>query len=356
MRTHRLDHLGALAGQWDHLAATQALPSPFLRSWWLDHAAGGEPAIICCTDNDGALLGGAAFEIDRIGRGPASVERVRCLGQGGLAPDHLDVISVPGHRREVLGAVGRWLVGRERVIDLDGLAEGCELPFLLDAPVVTTTRAPFVALGEDDPVAALPGQLRNTIKRTLKRLEREGITARRIGPADSERALDTLLALHESRWDEDSEFTDGWDRFRAAARAGMSAEEVVIHELAGPDGLVIASELEIVAGGRASFYQAGRLTDREYRGSGSAMKAVTIRWARDLGCTDFDLLRGDEGYKADWTTGTRQLLRVRTGVGPLGVAAAGAMNTWVERAPAVAGAAQAVRSRLGGGADSSDTG
>ena len=47
---------------------------------------------MCCFDG-GQLVGGAAFEVGLFGPGPLKVQRVRFLGQGVLAPDHLDVIA-----------------------------------------------------------------------------------------------------------------------------------------------------------------------------------------------------------------------------------------------------------------------
>ena len=44
--------------------------------------------VIGCFAGD-ELVGGAAFEVDRVGRGPFGIELVRSVGQGVLAPDHL---------------------------------------------------------------------------------------------------------------------------------------------------------------------------------------------------------------------------------------------------------------------------
>ncbi len=341
MRLQRLDRLGDLGAQWDRIAARGALPSPFLRSWWVDNAAGAEPAILVCLDEDGALVGGAAFEIDTIGRGPLRVERVRCLGQGPLAPDHLDVVALAVHRREVLGAVGRWLRDGDRVIDLDGLSEHCELPFLLDAEVIERVPAPWVALEEEDPVARLPGRMRSNIKRGAKRLAKAGFEVRKVPSREADRALDALFDLHDSGWEDESGFSAGWERFRATARAGMLADEVVVHELTDGDR-VIASELEMIADDRAAFYQAGRLTDHDFRGSGSVLKAEVLRWARSSGMIELDLLRGAESYKDDWATAQRSVVRARTGVGPRGTAAAAAANTWKRQAPQL----DALRSKL----------
>jgi CelD/BcsL family acetyltransferase involved in cellulose biosynthesis len=70
-----------------------------------------------------------------------------------------------------------------------------------------------------------------------------------------------------------------------------------------------------VAGDRVAFYQAGRLTDHDLRGSGSVLKAEVVRWAAATGHGEFDFLRGAESYKDDWASSSRWVRRVRVGVG-----------------------------------------
>jgi CelD/BcsL family acetyltransferase involved in cellulose biosynthesis len=63
-------------------------------------------------------------------------------------------------------------------------------------------------------------------------------------------------------------------------------------------------------GGRASFYQSGRSTDPRWRGAGTIVFTDAIEAAIEAGCTEFDLLRGGETYKDDWSTGEREVVRV----------------------------------------------
>lgn len=302
--------VGTLSQQWDRLVDRQPHPSPFLKSWWIDNTASGELVVLCCFSGN-LLVGGAAFEVDTHGRGLLGVPRVRFAGQGVLAPDHMDLIADGDFRPAVTKAVARWLWDCRAMVDLDGLTPTCALPALLDLNIIERTPCPFMELDPStDPIAGVPGRLRSTIKRSGKRLAKSGFTTRRV-TSDIDGALKRLLDLHEQRWDDETEFASGWTRFSEAAAAGHAADEVVIHELTNEEGFVIASELELNAGSSSAFYQAGRLTDREYRGSGSVLKADVIRWAQDAGMNEFDLLRGDEGYKDDWSTGERNIIRAR---------------------------------------------
>ncbi len=325
--------LGDLASSWDDLAAAQPLPSPFLRSWWLEHAPAGELVVLCCFAG-GELVGGFPVERDRLRAGPLALERLRSPGQGVLAPDHFDVVAAEGHREAVTREVLAWLQRPgSRVVDLDGLAAGGSLAAALGDRVVERVGAPYADLPADpaEYLAARPGKLRSTIDRTARRLARSGAHHSEVAAEDGGRALDDLARLHEGRWADESAFLDGWDRFRRAALAGMAAGEVTIDEIADEDGVVVATELDLVVGGRVAFYQAGRDTSREWRGAGSVLRWEIVRRAVDAGAGEYDLLRGDEGYKADWAEHRRELVRCRWGVGPLGTAAIAA-GRWRSKA------------------------
>ncbi len=351
LRTVRLGSLGGLAVAWDDLAAGAEHPSPFLRSWWLDHAAAGESAIVCLLDDDG-LLGGAAFEVDRFGPG---IERVRCLGQGELAPDHLDVVALPDRQREVVDAVLAWLHrDGSRLVDLDGLRADGLLAGRLARHVIGRTSAPWASLrgdgGEPDGAAYLaerPGQVRSTVSRTRKRLQKSGCTVARVDADEVDRALDDLARLHDGRWGEHSGFLGAWARFRAAAAVGLARGEIWATEARTENGTVVATEWDLLTPTGVAFYQAGRSLDREWRGAGSVVRADVVLAATASGRDEYDLLRGDESYKQDWATATRELVRVRFGVGPSGRAVAAAAAAWRRVAPMVASA----RERIGRGSD-----
>lgn len=334
MQTRVVGQLGELAPDWDALVDRMPLPSPFLRSWWLEHVSSGEPLFVMVFDG-AELLGGAALQ--RSSR--SGTEWLQLLGSGPLEPDHLDLVAPVGRVADVQIAVREWL-GRQgsRVVDLAGVRPG---GWLIDAvpgfgSVTPLEVAPFATLPATSAeyLGSRPGRMRSTITRTAKRLAKSGVTLRIAAAADIDTSLSTLAALHDGRWGEASGFLDHWEQFAAAARAGAAVGEFVMHELVDASGIVIATEADFVLGGRTSFYQAGRLTDHEWRGSGSALRYDVIAAAIERGDREFDLLRGGESYKTDWADGRRGLVRIRRGIGPRGaaiVAAAGAnqrMQRW----------------------------
>lgn len=328
--------LGEHAAKWDALVDSMPLPSPFLRSWWLDHTAVGEPCLALAFDGD-ELVGGLALQRTL----KAGVEWLEALGAGPLEPDHLDLVASPERAPEVIGAIRSWLGHRgDCVVDLAGLRSAA---WALDAvpgwgEVTPLDPAPYLTLpaSAEEVLARLDGRMRSTVKRTAKRLAKAGIEHRAVDASSSAAEVDAALAalreLHDGRWGTQSGFLAAWAGFEAAARAGVAAGEVVVHQLVGPDGIV-AVEVELVVARRASFYQAGRRTDHELRGSGSVLRFDAIAASIAAGCVEFDLLRGDEEYKAAWADRRRTLWRLRRGIGPRGriVVAAARANVALQR-------------------------
>lgn len=345
--SHRVvENLEGVAAEWDALVERMPLPSPFLRSWWIDAmaaAVGADARIVLVYDGD-ELLGG--LPLQRSVRG--GVEVLAFLGTGPLEPDHLDVVAAPGREGRVAAEVARWLGRRgNRVIDLRGVADGSPLIDSVPGWGETTELevAPWVRLNvtADEYLAARGGRTRSTVRRTAKRLDAAGVRFEVVDSSDTvavEAALDTLAELHDGRWGDESGFLAAWPTFAAAARAGAAAGEVAFSQLVAADGRAIAIEVDFRVAGRTSFYQAGRLTDHDWRGSGSVLRWRIIEDAIDRGDHEFDLLRGGENYKTEWATDERRLLRIRRGVGPLGIAQV-----------AAARASAAIRPRLSRGGD-----
>src|ERR1700722_20035239 len=108
-------HLDGWASQWDQLVDSSPLPSPFLRSWWLDGTSGSGSHFLLVVD-DAQLLGGLALEQ----RHPAS--RIRVMGDGSLCPDHLDLLAAHGEEATVVSHLGEWLCRPGgRLFDLRGI-------------------------------------------------------------------------------------------------------------------------------------------------------------------------------------------------------------------------------------------
>lgn len=305
--------LGEHADAWDALVDQMDPPSPSLRSWWVDNAAIGEPVLLLVVDQ-GQLVGGLALQRWE----DHGCERIEMLGGGQLAPDHLDIVALPHDVDRVWGFVRAWLLRPgQRRIDLIGLRSGSRLLGVSPGGGEAIDPAPYVLLPESwtEYLDSRAGRVRSTITRTDKRLSKAGVTYRVVPAEEIASALEVFRELHDLRWSEESSFIEAWSAFDRAARAGAARDEVVISELVDSTGRVIASEVDFLVGGRLSFYQAGRVTEHDLRGSGSMLKARILAAAIDAGVTEFDLLRGAEPYKVEWADSERELMRVRCAIG-----------------------------------------
>lgn len=317
VRTEVRTSLGSLADQWDELVGLQPLPSPFLRSWWIENAVSGRAAIVCVLSGEG-LVGGAAFETHSWGPGILGLEKLTVAGGGLLAPDHIDLIAAPGQQAIVEREVLSWMLRPgNRLIELDGLAANGRLAALFSKDLTDTFDAPLAQLPRDiaDYLASRPGKVRSTIKRRTKQLDALGATFSTSTADDLDRAIRSFSELHDLRWAEESGFLDAFERFRAVVEAASAHGEVTINELRLESGETIAVEIDFRLGERVFFYQSGRRTEHEWRGCGTVLRWKIIEAAINDGVREYDMLRGSEPYKTEWATAQRTLSSHRHTVG-----------------------------------------
>ncbi len=301
------ESLGAVAPAWDELVSVAPLPSPFLRSWWLENTASPGSTYLLVLSGE-QLLGGLAVDRDvRLG-----VEHVRLMSSGDLGPDHLDLLAAPGSEAVVEAALSEWLARPGgRFIELEGIVEGARLEAVV-APMggrrwVGSSSAPWVELKGDfeEYRSSLPSRLRSSMSRTSSRLRGLGVRYHVAEPEESGEAIEWLRRLHTASWGSHSTFLPSFSRFAAAARIGIARGELRIHQLVAGDE-VIATQAWFELGERASFYQSGRnSTDAQWRGAGNVLHAFVAERAFDVGFKELDFLRGNEQYKLEWADRSR---------------------------------------------------
>ncbi len=192
--------LGSLEPAWDALVEHLPLPSPFLRSWWLEQTAGGVPHFLLVMDED-SLVGGLALQEERW----LGMSRLRVMGAGALCPDHLDAVALPDREEEVLAALAAWLRRPgSRVLDLEGVAGGSRLAAALPGRVrrKVIAVAPWAPLAADsaDWLRTRPRGFRATLRKATRRLEQEAVTHRVLRGASVDIALANLWRLHHTQW------------------------------------------------------------------------------------------------------------------------------------------------------------
>ncbi len=291
------------------------LPSPFLRSWWLQHTAGERPVFVLMVEGRD-LIGGLALDEDRM----LGVPRLRLQGAGALCPDHLDLVAAPGREAEVIEAIASWLsLKGSTVIDLEGLVTNARVRAALPPAVREDTMnvAPWAPAPSDftEWVSLLSSNLRKTMRTASRRLEEAGVSHKIVAdPASAAATLEALRRLHGSRWGRRSRFLCRFDDFAAAAMTGVEKGELVFHELSSAEQVVGVLACFEVAG-RASLYQWGFDPDPRWGGLGSVLLTRVFERSCALRLAEVDFLRGSEPYKQRFAPYARQVVRLRAAQG-----------------------------------------
>jgi CelD/BcsL family acetyltransferase involved in cellulose biosynthesis len=173
---------------------------------------------------------------------------------------------------------------------------------------------PYVALEGVDwegYLATRSGQFRSQVKRKMRSLERDHDVRLRRSQTAAEVSsdLDTLFELHDARWE---------DRRGASSMAGSTVRDLhrgfaaAAHErgwlrlyLLEVDGVAAAAWYGWHVGDRFSYYQAGFEPAWSRYSVGFLLLAETVREAIAEGAAEYDLLVGDEAFKARFATGVR---------------------------------------------------
>ena len=160
---------------------------------------------------------------------------------------------------------------------------------------------PVAGLSWEEYMAQRPGELRETVRRRLRRaaeLACEIITGPDIagGLADYER-------VYARSW----KVPEPFPRFNAVMMGHAAAHGALRLGLLREDGQAIAAQIWLVANGRAMVAKLGHDEARKKLSPGTVLTAHMIRHLLDIERVDvLDFGRGDDPYKAAWTTRREQ--------------------------------------------------
>jgi CelD/BcsL family acetyltransferase involved in cellulose biosynthesis len=244
--------LGAWRESWDELVERAPVPSPFLRSWWLE-TAGGVNLRFMLVVEDGVLIGGLAVERRR----RIGLSQYRFASSGVLCPDHLDLLCALGRLPSVASAVRAWLNRPgSRLLDLRGLVEDSALKAALDTARVTPIDvAPWEPLSGamSEYLGARSSGFRRQARTTRRRLAELGVQHHRVTAREFDLAMRDFRALHTARGDR-TELLAQVPRLEKALAAGLARGEIEIHVLrAGSDPVAVS--VSFLVAGRLSLYQ-----------------------------------------------------------------------------------------------------
>jgi len=248
------------------------------------------------------------------------------MGAGGVGSEYLDVIVTRAREEEAVAA----LVGRLReerlVLELNYVRPTASIPRLVSSlrgrgwrfVAEQTAISPFIDLSGhtwESYLGSLGSEHRYQFRRKLRNLERrfQVELVRVHDDRDRGAALKVLVDLHQLRW---------------AGRGGSNAlhappllafhEEFSRHALERGwlrlyllrlDGLPAAALYGFRYRDTFLFYQSGFDPTYSSHSVGMVLMGLAIREALQEGASEFDLLRGEEAYKAHWARGSRRMLR-----------------------------------------------
>lgn len=303
---------------WDRLAAHQRVPSPFLRTWWLEAVSGPRAAHLLLFDGP-TLVGGVPLVRRRL----PGLSLYRFAGQGPLCPDHLDALALPGREDDVIAALADWFTRPgHRAAVLQGLVEDSLLARAWPGAVTAIDVAPYGRLpsSADDYIKSLSGNFRHNIRRSQRRLDDAGAhawAASADGPFSVERAMDDFRQLQETR-EGRGHLVAALPTLNKAIAAGVASGEVRVDVIETSQDQPVAVCITFMIGDRVSLYQVARTLDHDYRGAGTAQVAAVVGSSITRGCQEFDMLRGPESYKTSFVGASRDVLALQATHGALG--------------------------------------
>jgi CelD/BcsL family acetyltransferase involved in cellulose biosynthesis len=326
--------LSGLRAEWQALfRASEA--APFL-SWewaaawqqWLGRSV--TPRVLTVREG-GRLVGLLALgeEERRLAGALLSARRLAFLGAGFGGADYLDVLALPGCGRDVAQAVGAHLArcGQFDVLELNdmaadsptvaalaeefGAASGCRFH------VAPRFFCPQVELADGWAATLKRSRRAENFKRRLRHFRaREGFAHRAVTrPDEATAALERFFVLHEARRAD----LGGSEATGHAALKDFHRDLVVRMAEAGllrfdelwAEGACRASIYGLDDGRRYSFYNSGYDPAWANLSPGLVLLGLSIESAAGRGIARYDFLRGEEAYKFDWATGTRETVAVR---------------------------------------------
>jgi len=319
-----LDALRAHEPDWNALAGAVPFRGPtWLVTWWRRYgdrrrAFCSRPRLFVVTvEEAGRLVGLAPWYVEH---SPAAGTVIRSLGSGEVCSDYLGIVTQPGRETEVADALAEHLCRGEFRWDRIETDYAC-----VDDPAMSALRRALAdrrAAVEARPGLncwrmPLPGdfedylaslskshrkQVRQLCRRVLDSDRAEWRTAST--SAEFEAAWADLVDLHQRRRRSLGErgcfVSPRFSLFHyEAARKLLSEGRLRLHTLL-LDGRPLAAEYHLAGGGTVFGYQAGVDPTRLDEEPGRLAGIAVVRQAIAEGFRTYDLLRGDEPYKAHW--------------------------------------------------------
>ncbi len=317
--------------EWDWLFKTSGCDNAFLSfawmsEWWLHFGRRHQLFVVTVRNSDGQLVALAPLYIcfwSRLMR----IRRLGLLGDRFVGSDYLDVLVDTNYSNEAARCLAEFLLAHNAEWDFADFSDTMSASHVstalraqlqernLNCETALSSVCPYIALPQtaEAYIASLSPKIRKNLNYKLRALERLGevsfiTTTQR---PEIEDAFEELLRLHRARADvrgQASAFTEiGVTPFHKAALKAMSEASLACVHLLQLSGKAIAAVYTLRAGKKVSFYQAGMNPEYARCSVGSLLIRFAIEEAIRSGDSEFDFLRGEEMYKAQWVNRSRQM-------------------------------------------------
>jgi CelD/BcsL family acetyltransferase involved in cellulose biosynthesis len=326
------------ARDWDRLSQDVPFRSwSWMSSWWRhygdqtvwENRAGGL-YVLGVFDGAGRLIGIAPWYLDA---GTWRGRVLRFLGSGEVCPEYLTVLAERGMESPVAAALADWLTaarGPDAWDLLELTAVGSEdmmiarLAQRLEAGgnLVHWRAGPSCWRIElpkswDEYLATLSKQHRNQLRKAERRLLASGraVVHRVQKPEDLLRGEQVLINLHQARWRALGQpgcfSSEQYTAFHCEVLRELLARRQLVLFWIELDGKPLVVEYLMAAGDTVYNYQSGLDAGRLDDSPGRLGTIVALQSAIEGGYRVFDLLRGDESYKAHFRANPSPCSEVR---------------------------------------------
>jgi CelD/BcsL family acetyltransferase involved in cellulose biosynthesis len=323
-----------LSEEWAELLSDSDADCLFLTREWLEiwwrHFSTGRTLALMTVRRHSRLIGLAPlFSMRNRFGGVMPYRSLQFLGTGLVGSDYLDVVMRRGEETAVSRSLAEFVNRRGPVMTLSHLhAKGAltagvvqELEqtgwTVLRRVIDVCPHIPLKGHTWESYLAGLGSQHRYNFNRRLKNLHKLGTLTFDVVEKEDQRqeALQTLIDLHNLRWDERGgsqtlrspviqAFHDSFSRV-ALERGWLRLFTLRL------DGRPVGALYGFLYGRRFYFYQSG--FDPAYRqhSVGLVTMGLAIKRAVAEGVEDYDLLHGSETYKALWASESHELVRLQ---------------------------------------------
>lgn len=326
-----LEELLPLRDPWNALAGDNPFLSwEWMAGWWQGYGHGHHLSVITMTNDDHQVVGIAPLYRSSGLHGGT----LRFIGSYYTASDYLCVLARPSDRGEVHGGLLRYLAeamnpsspqesfGR---LELDGVAIDDVAMQDLSHEFLTAGYGLRKELIENTWRIALPASwqtfcdtlgygCRRKARKAEKRLDSgEFVLKTTQSVQDFDRIAATFADLHQRRrmqLGQSGCFSDPrFNRFFRCVMQSLSALGKARLQWIEWRGEPVAAQFQLLNDSTVYMFQSGMDPNACKVEAGHAMTAASVRHAIAEGYQTYDLLRGDEPYKAYWSAQPRPLCR-----------------------------------------------